>query len=228
MNSDSFGNEQWYPQLPEGFDREDGRMYPQGMDGRMPGTGMPNSYGGSWMPGQQNWSDGGYMPGMQSPGFGGWQNPNEQISPAFFPGGSGFPGQGGFPGFPSSPGGFPGFPSGGGGFPPGQGGFPGFPPGQGGFPGQFPGQGGNQAPTSPPPNFTPSYPEQQLFRVDPGGIRGCLYRYTFIWTSRNRGFWFFPTFVGRTSVAGFRWRSRTRRWEYFGIDLDRIEAFTCF
>ena len=109
----------------------------------------------------------------------------------------------------------------------------GFPPGQGGFPGQqpqrpggFPGQQA-QSPTSAPPNFTPEYPSSQLFAVDPGGIRRCLFRYTFIWLSRRQGFWFFPTFVGRTSIAGYRWRSRQRRWEYTGFDLNNINAFTC-
>lgn len=122
-------------------------------------------------------------------------------------------------------------------------GFPGFPP-QPNWPWQggwnpstpaFPGSGGNTGgggnqqspPTSPPPSQAPPYPDQQLLRVDPGGIRGCLFRYTYIWTSRTRGFWFYPTFVGRTSVAGFQWNNQWRRWMYTGIDLDRIDAFTC-
>ncbi|WP_240315703.1 hypothetical protein [Sporosarcina sp. PTS2304] len=122
---------------------------------------------------------------------------------------------------------------------------PGFPgsqwfPGMGGsqwFPGQSgspnqpgrPGQGGQaMAPTSPPPSQTPSYPEFQTFAVDPGAISGCLFRFTYVWTSRSRGFWFYPTFVGRTSVAGFQWNSRRYRWEYLGIDLQRIDAFRCF
>ncbi|MFS0688865.1 hypothetical protein AB1K89_06450 [Sporosarcina sp. 179-K 8C2 HS] len=202
--TNNYDDEQWYPQLPEGYTGEDHGMQ-QGMDGWMPGVGMP-SYG---------MND--YMTGMAMPDFdmnyGGYtaQRPG---SPGFpgggFPGG-GFPGQG--PGFPG--GGFPG------------GGFPG-----GGFPGGgFPGQGGQQVPTSPPPNYTPSYPggnQPQLFAVDPGAIRGCLFRYTFVWTSRRNGFWYFPTFVGRTSVAGYRWRPNRRRWEFFGIDLNRIEQFTCF
>lgn len=126
--------------------------------------------------------------------------------------------------------GWPGWPN-----PPQQPGWPGFPqqpnwpwPG-GGNPPLGPGGGGSQqsAPTSPPPSRTPAYPDQQLLRVDPGGIRGCLFRYTYIWTSRTRGFWFYPTFVGRTSVAGFQWNNQWRRWMYTGIDLDRIDAFTC-
>ncbi|QGS67965.1 hypothetical protein CV093_02435 [Oceanobacillus sp. 143] len=150
-----------------------------------------------------------------------------------FPGGpeQGFPGQpggfpgGGFPGggFPGQPGGFPGQPGGG-----QPGGFPGQP--GGGQPGGFPGQpgGGQQsggAPTTPPPNFTPQQSQFQTFAVDPGGIRGCLFRFTYIWLRRD-AFWFYPTFVGRTSVAGFRWNGF--RWVYFGIDLNQIQSFQCF
>ncbi len=120
------------------------------------------------------------------------------------------------------------------GFPPGQGGFnpspPGFPPGQWGQqPGRPPGQQqGNQAPTSAPPNRTPEYPSAQLFAVDPGAIRGCMYRFTYVWLSRRQGFWFYPVFVGRTSVAGYRWNNRRHRWSYTGIDLNNIDQFTCF
>jgi len=119
-----------------------------------------------------------------------------------------------------------------GGQPGGPGGFPGQPGGPGGFPGGFPGLpggpgGGQQAgpPTSPPPSFTPQQSQQQVFAVDPGGIRGCLFRFTYIWL-RNDAFWFFPTFVGRNSIAGFRWTGF--RWVYFGIDLNRIVSFQCF
>ncbi len=128
---------------------------------------------------------------------------------------------GDFPGF-----GTPGFPPIGG-FP-GQG-PPGFPP-RGGFPGQgppgYPRQ--PQAPSSAPPRNIPAYPSYQTFAVDPGAISGCLYRFTFVWLSRRQGFWFFPVFVGRRSVAGFRWQSRQRRWEYIGLNLDRIDAFSCY
>ena len=230
MTNMNYEEEQWYPQLPEGYTGGDHGMQQgmqQGMDGWMPGAGM-SSYGmddymtGMAMP-SYDMGYGGYTAQLPFgiPGFPDGGRPG-QGGPGFpgggFPGG-GFPGQG--PGFPGQGPGFPG-----GGFP-GQGpGFPGggFPPGQGG-------QGGQQAPTAPPPNFTPSYPggnQPQLFAVDPGAIRGCLFRYTFVWTSRRNGFWYFPTFVGRTSVAGYRWRPSRRRWEFFGIDLNRIDQFTCF
>jgi hypothetical protein len=104
------------------------------------------------------------------------------------------------------------------------------PPGSGqgaGF-GGGPGQAG--PPSGPPPSTIP--PEQGqgqfgAFAVDPGGIRRCLYRFTFIRLNSGRSFWYYPTFVGRNSVAGYRWRRNQFRWEYFGIDLNQIRSFSC-
>jgi len=119
------------------------------------------------------------------------------------------------------------FPPGGGSFPGfGPGGQPGF-PGPGPFPGSGPGAGGGQgaAPSGPPPSFTPQQQQFQTFAVDPGAISGCLFRFTYVWL-RRESFWFFPTFVGRRSVSGFRWTGS--RWVFFGIDLNRIQSFQCF
>ena len=122
------------------------------------------------------------------------------------------------PGGPSHGGPFPGFPSG----PSGGGNFPGSPggPNQPANPGQS-----AQPPSSPPPNFTPQQAQIQPFAVDAGAIRGCLFRFTYIWL-RREAFWFFPVFVGRHSISGFRWIGL--RWVYFGIDLRRIQSFQCF
>ncbi|MCA1321235.1 hypothetical protein LC085_15035 [Bacillus tianshenii] len=120
----------------------------------------------------------------------------------------------------------------GGGFgPPGQG----FgPPGQG--PGGFgpPGQGGGQG--GPPPGPPPSSPPPEVmgygaggptaFAVDPGAMRRCLFRYTWVRLNNGEGFWFWPTYIGRRSVAGYRWWFFT--WIYFGIDTNRIRSFQCF
>ncbi|UPK43962.1 MULTISPECIES: collagen-like protein [Paenibacillus] len=110
----------------------------------------------------------------------------------------------------------------GGGFPGGPGGPVG--PGGPGFPGGAP--GGVQAPTAPPPQFVPQMQTAVPFAIDPGGIRRCMFRNTYIWLNNGEQFWFFPVFVGRNSVAGFRWFGFF--WGYFGIDLNRISSFTCF
>ncbi|WP_010281532.1 hypothetical protein [Bacillus timonensis] len=114
----------------------------------------------------------------------------------------------------------------------GPGGFPPFgPPSQG--PGGGPpfgppsqGQGGGP-PTAPPPSFVPTQSQQaQAFAVDPGSIRRCLFRYTYVWLRGSGQFWFYPTFVGRRSVSGYRWNGFS--WVYFGISLRQIQSFTCF
>lgn len=123
----------------------------------------------------------------------------------------GFPGQPGLPGLPGQPGQPPGLP--------GQPGMPGLP--------ELPGQPGVAGPTSPPPGFIP---QQQSaispLAVDPGAIVGCLFRYTYIWLVNRNQFWFYPVFVGRTSVAGFQWNGRF--WVYTGLSLQSIQSFTCF
>ena len=146
-----------------------------------------------------------------SPGMAG---PFQAQGPGGFPGG----GPGGFPG--GGPGGFPGG---------GPGGFPGG--GPGGFPGGGPGMG---PPQGRPPAFIPqqatathaTFVQPGVFAVNPGSIRPCLFRYTYIWLTNGQQFWMFPTFIGRDSISGWRWTGF--RWFFFGTDLRRIVAFTCF
>jgi hypothetical protein len=106
---------------------------------------------------------------------------------------------------------------------------PGFQPppfggGQQGFPPSGGGQQQGGAPSSPPPSYTPQE-SPSLYAVDPGAIRGCLYRYTYVWLSNGSSFWYYPTYVGRDSIAGYRWRGY--RWVYYGTDLRRIRSFRC-
>lgn len=93
-------------------------------------------------------------------------------------------------------------------------------------PGQQTPQGSGRTPPGPPPQFTPQQPLTTTFAVDPGAISGCLFRYTYIWPQSGPGFWFYPVFVGRTSVSGFRWNGFF--WTFFGMDLRQINSFTCF
>jgi len=84
--------------------------------------------------------------------------------------------------------------------------------------------GPNGAPLSPPPANIPR--KATTFRVDPSGIRNCLRSFTYVWLNNGNAFWMFPIQVGRTSVTGFRWNPRFG-WVFFGISLNRIDAFMC-
>lgn len=57
-------------------------------------------------------------------------------------------------------------------------------------------------------------------------MRGCLFRFTYIWLFNGNEFWFYPTYVDRQFVMGFRWRRN--RWEFDRINLRRIFFFRCF
>jgi phage tail protein X len=84
-------------------------------------------------------------------------------------------------------------------------------------------------PSTPPPAFTPSLPETaepSMFRVDPGAISPCTFRFSYIWLMNGQEFWAFLVFTGRTSVAG--WRFHRSRWVYFGVDLREIQTFICY
>ena len=118
--------------------------------------------------------------------------------------------------------------------PPGPG--PGRPPGPGGnypSPPPFSPGGGNQSskdepPKGPPPASVPKKPSSQpgLKAVDPGAVRYCKYKYTYLWLEDGRSFWAWPTYIGRRSLSGYRWLGF--RWVYFGVDLEQITDFVCY
>lgn len=103
-------------------------------------------------------------------------------------------------------------------------------PGRPPFPSEpgVPGRPPEGPPSGPPPTYVPKKPVSQgpgAYAVDPGAIRPCTHRYVYIWLNSGRSFWAYLVYVGRTSVAGWRWNGF--RWVYFGVDLRRIDSFVC-
>ena len=80
------------------------------------------------------------------------------------------------------------------------------------------------APRFAPPAYTPQR-APGLRAVDPGAISRCLYSNTYVWLNNRQEFWFFPTFVGRKSIAGYRWMHR--HWVFMGFSLHMIDSFFC-
>lgn len=104
---------------------------------------------------------------------------------------------------------------------------PGFP--SRGFPdGPTQGPSRGEMPQGPPPDIVPRRDSRssRLYAVDPGAIYNCRYKYTYIWLENGRSFWAWLTYVGRRSVAGYRWIGF--RWVYFGTDLNNISDFICY
>ena len=155
------------------------------------------------------WSTPGRSPG--GPGM----NPPPGRPPGGGPGMNPPPGRppGGGPGMNPPPG----RPPGGG---PGVNPPPGGPPGGG--PGMNPPPGG--PPPAPPPSFSPPIPAAQF---SSSGISSCLFRNTYLWFWNDRSFWFYPTFIGRQTIFGYRWSNR-RGWIYRVINRSEIRSFQCF
>ena len=80
------------------------------------------------------------------------------------------------------------------------------------------------APRFAPPAFIPQR-APGLRMVDPGAISRCLYSNTYVWLNNRQDFWFFPTFVGRKSIAGYRWMHRN--WVFMGFGLNMVDSFFC-
>ncbi|KKB93287.1 hypothetical protein WB24_03080 [Bacillus sp. CMAA 1185] len=97
--------------------------------------------------------------------------------------------------------------------------------------GASPGFGG--APQGPPPSQIPAKPPKPqgsqgaVLLVEPITIRPCLFRFTYVWLTNGRSFWFYPIILGRRSVGGFYWDSSRRRWVYFALDTNHIDVVSC-
>ena len=83
-------------------------------------------------------------------------------------------------------------------------------------------------PPGPPPNIDPALgqTDPSLKAVSPRPLRSCRYQYVYIWLEDGRNFWTYLTYVGRRSVAGYKWIGY--RWVYFGTDTDNISEYTCY
>jgi len=87
-----------------------------------------------------------------------------------------------------------------------------------------PDYGADCAPSFSPPHYTPPRPGIRR-EVDGYAMQSCLYTPTYFWLENGQQFWFYPTFMGRRSVAGYRWVYS--EWLYTGFGFDMIENFTC-
>jgi len=87
-----------------------------------------------------------------------------------------------------------------------------------------PAKGFHFRPSTPPPRYIPRKPVA-IAAVEPGALRPCTFRFSYIWLVNGRQFWAYLVYIGRRSVAGFRWTGFN--WVYFGTDMRNIESFVC-
>ncbi|MGL4451244.1 MAG: hypothetical protein ACRCTZ_08650 [Sarcina sp.] len=69
-----------------------------------------------------------------------------------------------------------------------------------------------------------NYPK---YAVSPKALSVCLNKLTYIWQNDKKEYWCYIFYVDQVSFVGWRWNKYIKDWVYFGIDISKVEAFTC-
>ncbi|MGL5068756.1 MAG: hypothetical protein ACRC6T_13245 [Sarcina sp.] len=65
------------------------------------------------------------------------------------------------------------------------------------------------------------------YAVSPEALSVCLNKLTYIWQNNNKEYWAYIFYIDHVSYVGWRWNQYINDWVYFGIDISKIESFTC-
>ncbi|MGL4654324.1 MAG: hypothetical protein ACRCWM_00330 [Sarcina sp.] len=98
----------------------------------------------------------------------------------------------------------------------------------------------NRKPMQLPPKATPpktadyvinqkkignaNYPK---YAVSAQALSICLNKLTYIWQNDNKEYWSYIFYIDHVSFVGWRWNEYIKDWVYFGVDISKVEAFTC-
>ncbi|MGL5635153.1 MAG: hypothetical protein ACRDDL_08845 [Sarcina sp.] len=55
----------------------------------------------------------------------------------------------------------------------------------------------------------------------------CLNGMTYIWQNDGKEYWAYIFYIDQLCFVGWRWNIYVNDWVYFGVDLSKIEAFSC-
>lgn len=66
-----------------------------------------------------------------------------------------------------------------------------------------------------------------LYAVSPEALSVCLNKLTYIWQNDDKEYWSYIFYVDQVSFVGWRWNKYIKDWVYFGVDISKVEAFTC-
>jgi len=80
-------------------------------------------------------------------------------------------------------------------------------------------------PPGTPPGRIPEEHHGAARDMSPQAIRPCLNSFTYIRLTNGPQFWMYPTFVGRNSIAGYKWGRFG--WSFTGFDLRGVRSFSC-
>lgn len=87
-------------------------------------------------------------------------------------------------------------------------------------------------PKSKPPKCTTcdnkidptDYPK---YSVSAKALACCLDKLTYIWQNDSKEYWTYIFYIDHVCFVGWRWEKHVNDWVYFGIDISKVEAFSC-
>lgn len=65
------------------------------------------------------------------------------------------------------------------------------------------------------------------YAVSAEALSVCLNKLTYIWQNDNKEYWSYIFYIDHVSFVGWRWNKYIKDWVYFGVDISKVEAFTC-
>lgn len=65
------------------------------------------------------------------------------------------------------------------------------------------------------------------YAVSPEALSVCLNKLTYIWQNNDKEYWSYIFYIDHVSYVGWRWNKYINDWVYFGVDISKVEAFTC-
>ena len=65
------------------------------------------------------------------------------------------------------------------------------------------------------------------YAVSPEALSICLNKLTYIWQNDDKEYWSYIFYIDHVSFVGWRWNKYINDWVYFGVDISKVEAFTC-
>ncbi|WP_297518917.1 hypothetical protein [uncultured Clostridium sp.] len=65
------------------------------------------------------------------------------------------------------------------------------------------------------------------YAVSPQALSVCLNKLTYIWQNDEKEYWSYIFYLDHVSFVGWRWNKYIKDWVYFGVDISKVEAFTC-
>ena len=65
------------------------------------------------------------------------------------------------------------------------------------------------------------------YAVSGNALACCLDKLTYIWQNDGKEYWTYVFYVDKVCYVGWRWNKHINDWVYYGVDISKVETFSC-